>query len=83
MLSYIQFIKLTPILYGQIHVNGHIKIGSFRSTWNKYTNSFQYLYFTPNGNKGSGGFTLTKAYQLYKANKLHIDPDKGHPENYI
>lgn len=82
-MTYLEFVSNTPVLYGQITVNDKSKIGTFKPLWNKYSNSLCYAYHTPKGRKGSGGFTLKKAYDLFNTNNLSIDPQMGLPENYV
>jgi hypothetical protein len=81
--SFPEFARKLPILYGQIMFNGNCKIGSFRPSWNKYTNSKTYNYFTPEGNRGKGGFTLMRAWNLLKSGGLSLDPKYGHPDTYL
>ena len=73
-MSELQFRTTHPTLYGQIAVNGKVKQGMFKAEYNKYTNSLQYRFYTTNGNKGTGGFTMGQAYFLYKNKQLHTKP---------
>lgn len=82
-MTYSEFAKQTPILYGQINVCEKSKIGQFRPEWNRYTNSLHYQYYSFSGNKGEGGFTLIKAFKLFEGNRLSIDPENGNPKNYL
>lgn len=82
ILSYRDFIHAPPVLYGQIIVNGHCKIGSFHVRRDKYS-GFCYCYYTERGNRGSGGFSLGKAYSLYRMGILSTDPEKGKSSTYI
>ena len=82
-MDYLLFSQEKPSLFGQISVNGKSKIGSFLPLWNKYTNSLVYRYHTSNGRKGQGGFTLMKAYHLFKEGRLSTNPADGKAENYI
>lgn len=72
MIPYIDFIKDMPMLKGRIGVNGKIKYGYFKPEFNRYSNKIDYQYYTEKGNKGKGGFTMYKAYQLLKLNILEI-----------
>lgn len=81
ILSYRNFIHDLPVLYGQITVNGHCKVGSFRARWDKYS-GFYYCYHTERGYRGSGGFSLGKAYSLYRIGFLSTDPEKGKSSAY-
>nr|DAL97766.1 MAG TPA: hypothetical protein [Caudoviricetes sp.] len=74
-MSYLSFVKERPVLYGNIVVNGVGKFGMFRSTYNPLTNKDEYQYFTLKGKKGTGGFTMDKAYSLYKNKKLTRSKD--------
>lgn len=82
-MTYADFAKQTPTLYGQIVVNGSPKIGAFKPIWNRYTNSPCYRYYTPGNRPGKGGFTIKKAYRLFEANRLSVDPEYGKPEFYL
>lgn len=82
-MTYSEFANKKPVLYGQIMDNGKSKIGSFQADWQAITNSVVYFYHTHEGNKGKGGFTLMKAYQLFKAGRLSTNPEKGNPNNYL
>lgn len=65
-MTYIEFVKaLPPVLSGTISVNGKEKQGVFKPCWNHWSNSLCYQYFTENGRKGKGGFTLSRAYSLF------------------
>jgi uncharacterized protein YifE (UPF0438 family) len=77
------FVHKPEKLFGQITVNGKSKIGEFRPSWSKYTNQLEYSYYTPQGNKGTGGFTMKRAFVLFNAGKLSKNPEHGKPENYI
>ena len=81
-MNYIEFAKKPVRLYGAITVSGKSKIGQFRPVWNRWTNSLEYGYFTPNGRKGSGGFTLKRAYDLFLSGIITENPEHGKPENY-
>ena len=71
LLSERDFRKQLPILYGAIKMpNGQIKTGFFKALWDKWSNSMCYSYFTFKGNKGSGGFTLGRAYTGYQGGWL-------------
>lgn len=82
-MDYLTFAKETPVLYGQIAVKGKYKIGAFKPVWSRFSNSLIYQYYTANGRKGTGGFTLMKAYYLFQNSRLFTDPEKGKPENYV
>jgi hypothetical protein len=82
-MDYIEFAKAPPILYGYMTVNGKQKIGSFKAEWNHNSNSLCYQYYSPKGNKGQGGFTLMKAFNLFAANRLSTNPADGNPDNYL
>jgi len=82
-MTYLEFAKAPVRLYGQITVNGKSKIGQFRPHWSVYTNQLEYAYFTPNGNKGTGGFTLKRAYDLFANGRLTENPEHGDPDMYI
>ena len=81
--TYAEFAHKAETLYGQITVNGKSKIGQFRPTWSRYTNQLEYCYFTPQGNKGTGGFTMHRAFNLFQMGKLSNNPEHGKPENYV
>ncbi len=81
--TYKDFVHSPVRLYGQITVNGKSKIGEFRPKWSRYSNQLEYAYFTPKGNKGTGGFTMAKAFQLFKDGRLTTNPEHGKPENYV
>ena len=72
-MSYVSFIKSTPVLYGTITVNGKTKFGEFRSEYNPLTNKNEYRYYSLKGKRGQGGFTHEKAYALLKSGKLKTD----------
>lgn len=82
-MTYTEFCKEKPILYGTIRVDGKNKIGSFKPLYNPHSNSIAYHYYTFNGNAGHGGFTLRKAYDLFSKNRLSINPEHGNPANYV
>lgn len=82
ILSYRDFVHKPPVLYGQIVVNGRSKIGSFHTRWDKYA-GFCYCYHTERGNRGSGGFTLVRAYNLYRSGLLSTEPEKGKTSSYV
>ena len=71
-MNYLQFIQQKPILTGRITVNGKQKEGVFIPLWSRYSNSMVYHYHTPKGNKGSGGFTMMRAYSLLNNGILSI-----------
>jgi len=81
--DFLKFAKSPPILYGQITVNDKTKIGCFKPLWNKYSNQLDYAYFTPKGKKGTGGFTLKRAYDLFILGRITNNPEHGKLENYI
>lgn len=81
-LSFRDFARNPPVLYGQITVNGKCRIGSFRTRWDKHA-GFCYGYYTEGGRRGSGGFTLGRAYRLYCTGLLSVDPEKGKSSSYI
>lgn len=74
-LTYAQFSEQKPTLWGSILVNRKVKFGKFLPRWNKYSNSLNYMYFTETGNRGSGGFTLRKAYELLCNGSLSLEND--------
>ena len=83
-ISYPEFARQKPVLYGQImSANGVSKIGSFRPVWNKWSNSMVYNYYSPQGNKGKGGFTLMRAWKMLQSGGLSVDPKYGNPETYL
>jgi hypothetical protein len=82
-MEYLSFIKDLPVLHGQITVNGKCKIGHFKAEWDSKTNSMTYKYYTHNGRKGTGGFSLQRAYSLFKNGIISTNPENGNPENYI
>jgi len=61
-------------LYGEITVNGKTKSGEFRYKYNRWSDRFEYLYYTPKGNKGSGGFSANRARILYVQMQLSATP---------
>lgn len=67
---------LPKILYGDITVNGKTKTGSFRLMYNRYSDRTEYLYHTPKGYKGTGGFTVARAMYLLENNRLSTEPPK-------
>lgn len=71
-MSYLQFVHYKPVLAGYIRVNGRLKYGTFMPEWSKYSNSMIYSYHTTKGNKGTGGFTLDRAYNLFKGGALKL-----------
>lgn len=71
-MNYILFLQEKPILTGCITVNGKTKQGIFKPSWNKYSNSLEYAYYTKNGNKGAGGFTMMRAYNLMNSGCLTV-----------
>jgi len=81
--DFIEFAHKPMKLYGQITVNGKSKIGEFKPEWSRYSNQLEYQYYTPNGRKGTGGFTLKRAFDLFNAGRLSDNPEMGKPENYI
>lgn len=74
-MSYVSFLKQKPVLYGNITVNGVGKFGMFRATYNPLTNKDDYQFYTLKGKKGKGGFTMDKAYSLFKNGKLTRSKD--------
>lgn len=82
-MDYSTFVKRPPVLYGQITVNGKSKIGSFRAEWNPLMNALTYRHYSPNGRKGTGGFTLWKAFVLLNNERLSTNPEMGKLENYL
>ncbi|WP_373103526.1 hypothetical protein [Phocaeicola plebeius] len=71
-MSYLQVVHYKPVLAGYIRVNGRLKYGTFMPEWSKYSNSMIYSYHTTKGNKGTGGFTLDRAYNLFKGGALKL-----------
>ena len=72
-MNYLEFLKSPPaILEGTITCNGKQKDGYFKPLWNHWSNSLCYQYFTPKGRKGTGGFTLQRAYNLFTNNQLTV-----------
>lgn len=69
-MTYSEFTSEKPILWGSIYVNGSPKFGMFKPEHNKHSNKICYHYYTPKGNKGTGGFTMRKAYRLFDSGKL-------------
>lgn len=61
-MNYLDFAQKPPILFGQITMNGKSKIGSFKPLWHGMTNSLMFIYHSPKGHKGQGGFTLRKHF---------------------
>lgn len=49
-----------------------IKYGMFQPKWSKYSNSIAYIYYTMKGYRGTGGFTLNRAYYLLKTGALKL-----------
>lgn len=82
-MTYLEFAHTPPRLYGQIIHNGKCKIGQFKPTWSRYTNQLEYSYFTTNDKKGTGGFTLKRAFELFEIGRLSTNPEDGKPENYL
>lgn len=82
-MDYSVFCKELPVLYGQITINGRSKVGQFKPIWSHLTNSRIYQFYTHKGHKGSGGFTLNRAYSLFLQNRLSLNPQEGNPNNYI
>lgn len=72
--TYNSFQKERPILYGSIMVNGREKIGMFRAEYNPYSNKQDYRFYSPQGNKGQGGFTIDRAFALYQEGRLSLKP---------
>ena len=68
--DYHDFVQKNKTLYGTIRINGKDKYGMFKTKYNKYSDTTEYRYHTLNGRLGSGGFTMMKAYMLYKNGKL-------------
>lgn len=74
-MNFIDFAKKPPaVLHGTITVNDKAKTGQFRPKWNHWSNSLIYAYYTETGRKGTGGFTLKRAYNLYQSGQLTIKP---------
>lgn len=82
-MTYSAFAAQKPVLYGQIMHNNKSKIGSFRPVWQGLSNSLIYAYHLPNGKKSTGGFTLKRAFDLFKAGRLTTNPEHGNPNNYL
>lgn len=82
-MTYSEFTKETPVLYGYMMANGRQLIGTFKPIWNKYSNSLCYFYVGKNGRKSKYGMTLTKTFNLVSANRLSTDPEKGDIKNYL
>jgi hypothetical protein len=71
-MTYAEFAHVKPELAGCIVVNENAKEGFFRPKWNHYANALHYQYYTKNGRKGTGGFTLGRAYALFQAGRLQL-----------
>ena len=71
-MNYLQFIHEKPVLIGYIKVGNKIKYGMFQPKWSKYSNSIAYIYYTMKGYRGTGGFTLNRAYYLLKTGALQL-----------
>lgn len=82
-MTYLEFAKTKPTLYGAITVNNTSKIGMFKPEWSRHSGQIDYAYYTFKGNKGKGGFTMMKAYKLFINKQLSINPQDGNPENYL
>ena len=82
-MTYSEFAKTTPVLYGYMMANGKQLIGTFKPLWNKYSNSCNYFYMGKNGRKTKYGMTLTKTFNLISANRLSTDPANGDLSNYL
>ena len=50
-MTLLDILQIKPTLYGSIMVKGSQKIGSFKPTYNKYTNTVQYTYYTEKGKR--------------------------------
>lgn len=81
-MTYSEFAKETPVLYGYMMANGKQLIGVFKPSWNKYTNSCNYFYMGKNGRKTKYGMTLLKTFSLV-GTRLSTDPANGDPANYL
>lgn len=79
-MTFPEFSKTKPVLYGSINHNGKQKIGSFVPKWVGLSNSLNYIL---NGRKGNPGFTLKRAWELFEAKRLTTNPEDGKPENYL
>jgi hypothetical protein len=84
-MTYFEFIQQTPVLYGStVSKKGRQYIGSYEVAYNKYSNTFVYFFINKNGRINRNiGFTIKRAYLLYDAGRLSLDPEKGKIENYI
>ena len=82
-MDFLTFAKEKPVLYGQMILNNKCKIGQFKGEYQSLSNSVIYQYYTHAGNKGQGGFSLIKAYKLFKAGRLSFNPEHGNPNNYL
>ena len=71
-MTYLDFLKEKPILYGSITVNSKEKLGFFKPKFNRYSNNIEYQYYTLNGNIGKGGFTMLRAFNLLNINALKL-----------
>ena len=67
-----EFKKEKPALWGSIRKDGSSKFGQFKPKFNKYSNKIEYAYYTEKGNRGTGGFTINKAWDLYQKGKLRL-----------
>lgn len=71
-MNYIEFLQSMPDLTGYIVVNGKAKEGIFKSRFNKYSNRFDYRYYSLKGHVGKGGFTTKSAFDLLSVKLLHL-----------
>lgn len=82
-MTYSEFAKETPVLYGYMMANGKQLIGVFKPIWNKYSNTLCYFYMGKNGRKTKYGMTLIRTFSLVEMNRLSADPANGDPANYL
>ncbi|NDV68637.1 hypothetical protein [Dysgonomonas sp. 25] len=83
-MTYFEFIKEKPTLYGSTtDQNYKQRIGTYQPCFNKYTNTMCYFFMAKNGRKTQYGFTLKRAFHLFRFGKLSTNPEKGNPDNYI
>ena len=82
-MNYLEFLSAKPVLFGSTMHNGKQKIGSYQPAFNRYSNRIEYQFYTEKGNKGKGGFTLKRAFDLFSSGLLSFDPESGKKENYV
>ena len=91
MMTYTEFRKETPILYGIVYFEKTSpKIGAYVYKQNPYTGMYVYRYYSivsKNGKnhlrKGNYAIYRKRAFELFTNGQLSLDPENGNKENWF